>query len=83
MHALSELSKQWSLGRVSGRGLLVALDLKHDIAEHVVADALAHGLLLNAPRPSLIRFMPALNVTRAEIDTMVGMLDQVLSEQLG
>jgi len=30
------------------------------------------GLLLNAPRPELIRFMPSLNVTREEIDRMLG-----------
>ena len=30
-----------------------------------------HGLLLNAPRPHLLRFMPALNVTEAEIDLMI------------
>ena len=29
------------------------------------------GLLLNAPKPDALRFMPALNVTRAEIDRMI------------
>jgi len=29
------------------------------------------GLLLNAPRPDTLRFMPALNVTPAEIDQMI------------
>ena len=29
------------------------------------------GLLLNAPRPELLRFMPALNVTRDEMDRML------------
>ena len=29
------------------------------------------GLLVNAPRPDTVRFMPALNVSRAEIDTML------------
>jgi acetylornithine/N-succinyldiaminopimelate aminotransferase len=37
------------------------------------------GLLLNAPRPNLLRFMPALNVTRAEIDQMLGQLDSLLA----
>jgi acetylornithine/N-succinyldiaminopimelate aminotransferase len=27
--------------------------------------------LLNAPRPDALRFMPALNVTHAEIDQMI------------
>jgi len=29
------------------------------------------GLLLNAPKPDALRFMPALNVTRPEIDQMI------------
>jgi acetylornithine/N-succinyldiaminopimelate aminotransferase len=28
-------------------------------------------LLLNAPRPSVLRFMPALTVTQAEVDLMI------------
>jgi len=32
------------------------------------------GLLVNAPRPNLLRFMPALNVTREEIDRMIELL---------
>ncbi|MFX8281900.1 hypothetical protein ABTL36_19555, partial [Acinetobacter baumannii] len=37
------------------------------------------GLLLNAPRPNILRFMPALNVTTEEIDTMIGMLRTLLT----
>jgi acetylornithine/N-succinyldiaminopimelate aminotransferase len=60
---------------------LRALDLGADIAGAVVdytRDRLdkhpgweGTGLLLNAPRPNLLRFMPALNVSREEIDRMV------------
>jgi acetylornithine/N-succinyldiaminopimelate aminotransferase len=32
------------------------------------------GLLLNSARPNLLRFMPALNVTKGEIDQMLSML---------
>ena len=38
------------------------------------------GLLLNAPRPDTLRFMPALNVTRNEIDEMLGLLESVLQQ---
>jgi acetylornithine/N-succinyldiaminopimelate aminotransferase len=64
-----------------GEGLLRALLLGKDIGNEIVdrARALApDGLLLNAARPNLLRFMPALNVTRAEIDTMMTMLRSVL-----
>ena len=37
-------------------------------------------MLLNAPRPNLLRFMPALNVSQEEVETMLSVLDQVLRE---
>jgi hypothetical protein len=36
------------------------------------------GLLLNAPRPDLLRLMPALNVTRVEIDRLIELLQIAL-----
>jgi len=35
-------------------------------------------LLVNGPRPDSLRFMPALNVSTAEVDLMIGILDEVL-----
>ena len=45
-----------------------------------VAAALDDGVLLNAPRPDALRFMPALNVTRREIDLMIDCLDAILTK---
>ena len=75
---LMELSMRQGLGDVRGRGLLVALDLGRKVAAEVGHQALKSGLLLNAPRPNLLRFMPALNVTRDEIDTMLTLLEQTV-----
>jgi acetylornithine/N-succinyldiaminopimelate aminotransferase len=41
---------------------------------------LPEGLLLNSPRPNLLRFMPRLNVTFEEIDRMAGQLDALLRQ---
>ena len=65
---------------VRGKGLLVAMDLGRPIGREVVDAARAKGLLLNAPRPHLLRFMPALNVELASIDAMGSILDEVLGE---
>ena len=62
-----------------GRGLLLALDLKLPIGASIVAQAFEQGLLLNSPQPDALRFMPALNVSREVIDTMVDGLDQILT----
>jgi acetylornithine/N-succinyldiaminopimelate aminotransferase len=82
---LIKLSNKHGLNGERGEGLLRALDLGKDIGGDIVETARNMGpvgLLLNSPRPHLLRFMPALNVTKAEIDQMISMLSTVLT-QLG
>jgi acetylornithine/N-succinyldiaminopimelate aminotransferase len=76
---LRALSQQHGLGAVRGRGLLLALDLKQPIGAQLVSAARDNGLLINSPRPDSLRFMPALNVTREEVDTMAALLGDVLA----
>ena len=76
---LQRLSARHGVGEVRGRGLLLALDLRVPIAPLIVAAALDDGVLLNAPRPDTLRFMPALNVSRQEIDLMIRCLDALLN----
>ncbi|HEX2437332.1 MAG TPA: aminotransferase class III-fold pyridoxal phosphate-dependent enzyme, partial [Methylomirabilota bacterium] len=76
---LTELSAATGHGKVRGRGLLLALALGHGEAQKVVDAALDRGLLINAPRPDSLRFMPALTVTREEIDTMIERLGPCLA----
>tara|TARA_R110001599_G_scaffold171353_1_gene362158 strand:- start:149504 stop:150706 length:1203 start_codon:yes stop_codon:yes gene_type:complete len=81
--ALLKLSEQHGLAGERGDGLLRALKLGSNIGPQIVENArdLAPvGLLLNSPRPDLLRFMPALNVTIEEIDQMITMLSEVLTE---
>jgi acetylornithine/N-succinyldiaminopimelate aminotransferase len=74
------MSAELSLGEVRGKGLLLALELGREIGSQVVQAALQRGLLINSPRPASLRFMPALNVTRAEIGEMLGALrDAIVS----
>jgi acetylornithine/N-succinyldiaminopimelate aminotransferase len=75
---LQRFSARHGLGEVRGRGLLLALDLKLPIGAAIAAQALQAGLLLNSPQPDSLRFMPALNVTRAEISEMIDQLDVIL-----
>ncbi|MEQ8813562.1 MAG: acetylornithine transaminase [Thalassobaculum sp.] len=74
---LEALSGRHGFGAVRGQGLLLALDLKKPVGPEIVAEALADGLLLNAPRPDSLRFMPALTIADAEIDQALAMLDAV------
>lgn len=80
---LQTLSARFDCGEIRGRGLLLALDLGRDIAGEVASLAMTRGLVLNAPRPDTLRFMPALTVTKAEVRQMVAILDGVLATVLG
>ncbi len=75
---LGRLSDCHGLGGFRGRGLLQALDLGRDVAPAIAAAAFEAGLLVNAPRPDSLRFMPSLAVTRDEIMEMSAMLDPLL-----
>ena len=78
---LLDLSKELSLDGERGEGLLRALKLNRDIGPGIVERARnlePIGLLLNSPRPNLIRFMPALNISREELKQMVDLLRGVI-----
>ena len=75
---LKVLSNRHGCGEVRGKGLLLALDLRRDIAVEIADAAMARGLLVNAPRADSLRFMPALTVSDDEIDRMIEILDSVL-----
>ena len=80
---LLALSAEFGLEGERGEGLLRALLLGKDIGPQIVEEAREmgpEGLLLNAARPNLLRFMPALNVTREEIDLMISMLRGLLKK---
>jgi acetylornithine/N-succinyldiaminopimelate aminotransferase len=80
---LLELSAEFGLEGERGEGLLRALMLGKDIGGKLVElarDRSPEGLLINSPRPNLLRFMPALNVSDDEILQMCGMLRELLKE---
>jgi acetylornithine/N-succinyldiaminopimelate aminotransferase len=83
---LRGIAREFDLAGERGLGLLRALVLPTDVAADVVAAAQALepvGLLLNAPRPHLIRLMPALNISAAEVDDGLALLRRALHEVLG
>jgi acetylornithine/N-succinyldiaminopimelate aminotransferase len=71
---LRGLSSECGHGEVRGRGLLLALALGHGEAQKIVDEARERGLLINAPRADTLRFMPALTVSRDEVDRMIDLL---------
>ncbi|MFZ6656627.1 acetylornithine transaminase [Undibacterium sp. TJN19] len=78
---LQQLSEEFGMQGERGYGLLRALKLGENIGAQLVEtarDMEPVGLLINSPRPDLLRFMPALNVSTEEIDQMISMLREVI-----
>ena len=82
---LLKLSSEFGLKGERGKGLLRALMLGKDIGGKLVdlaRDLEPEGLLINSPRPDLLRFMPALTVSNDEIRQMCAILRVLLKKVL-
>jgi acetylornithine/N-succinyldiaminopimelate aminotransferase len=80
---LLKLSDKHGLEGERGEGLLRVLKLGKSIGGKIVEiarDLEPQGLLLNSPRPDLLCFMSALNVTTEEIDLMLELLSGVIGK---
>ena len=64
---------------VRGRGLLLGLELDGEVAPAIVDRCREAGLLVNAVRPTTLRFAPPLIVQPEEIDQALATLDKVLA----
>ena len=63
---------------VRGRGLLLGVEVAGGASPAVVAEALALGLVANAPRPDTVRLAPSLLVSEEEVDEGVAILAAAL-----
>ncbi|HEX2768059.1 MAG TPA: acetylornithine transaminase [Geobacteraceae bacterium] len=80
MGQLEQLKKKFSMiVEVRGIGLMIGMELSVPAGE-IVARALAQGLLLNVAQDTVLRFVPPLIVTPAEIDEMLHILEGILAE---
>lgn len=70
-----------AIAAVRGQGLLIGIALADDIdGGAVLAALLARGVLVTLASPSVIRLVPALNITEAELDEGLTMIEAVLSD---
>jgi len=80
---LLKLCIEFNLEGERGEGLLRALMLGRDIGGKLVElarERSPEGLLINSPKPDLLRFMPALNISDDEIRQMCNMLRELLQQ---
>jgi len=64
---------------VRGIGLMFGIELNVD-AKLIPQKCAERGLLINCTHDKVLRLMPALNITRNEIDKAIKILDEVLKE---
>ena len=77
---LTQLAEKYSfISDIRGLGLLIGVEMTKEIAAPTVQECLDNGLLINAVRPNMLRFMPPLNVTEKEIDEAIQILDTSLA----
>jgi acetylornithine/N-succinyldiaminopimelate aminotransferase len=72
---LEELAREFG-GAIRGRGLLLAWVLDQKIGAQFVDRARELGLLINAARPHILRFMPSLRLRPEEVDLALHLLRQ-------
>ena len=56
------------IGEIRGAGLMWGLDTKPSVAERMVPAALEHGLIINRTAATVIRLLPPLTISDADID---------------
>jgi acetylornithine/N-succinyldiaminopimelate aminotransferase len=76
---LNQLAHRYGRLQVRGEGLLWALQLADGCAPAIAAAALQEGLLLDTPQADCLRFTPALNVSRANIEEMLRLLTRAFA----
>jgi len=77
---LETLVKKYPFAKeVRGVGLMIGLSLSIPGAE-IVKKGHERGVLLNVTHDTVLRFVPALVVTRQEIDAMIAILDGIFAE---
>ena len=62
---------------VRGRGLMAGIELNIE-GKSIIEKCIEKGLLINCTHDKVLRLMPALNITKKEIDKAVDILDSVL-----
>jgi len=82
MAKLQSLKQQFGfVTEVRGRGLLIAMEFDHEMAQEVVTACLDKGLLINKLKSNAIRFMPPLIITEKEADEAANILENVFTEK--
>jgi acetylornithine/N-succinyldiaminopimelate aminotransferase len=76
---LKQLSENYEIENIRGKGLLIAFDLMKTKGADLVKKCMTDGLLINSPQEKAIRLMPALTIGRKDIDIFFKILKSNLA----
>ncbi|MFZ5641095.1 MAG: aspartate aminotransferase family protein [Bacillota bacterium] len=77
---LLELKEKYSfITEVRGKGLILGAAITVD-GKPIVDGCQARGLLINCVGSNVLRFLPPLTITRADVDTALQILDEMLAK---
>jgi len=75
---LNELKNKYSIIKeLRGIGLMAGMELSIE-GKIIVEKCIEKGLLINCTNDKVLRLMPALNITKKEIDKAIDILDGVM-----
>jgi predicted acetylornithine/succinylornithine family transaminase len=82
MSQLKSLKEEYSfIQEIKGTGLLIGVVFDSDIAEKLVLKCLDNGILTNAVKSDIMRFMPALTIQEANIDEAIVKLKKAFGSE--
>jgi len=80
---LNELKSKYDIIKeVRGLGLMIGVELTIE-AEAIFKECFARGLIINCTQGNVLRIMPALNVTRRQINKAIHILDGAMAAVAG
>ncbi len=77
---MDKLQNLPNVKEVRGKGLMIGVEFNSDIANDVKYNSVEEGLLMTAVRPSVIRMVPPLNVTKEDCDMAYDILEKVVNK---
>ena len=78
VHRLNTSSMRHKIKDIRALGLMLGVELAQPDARRVLLDCLEQGLILNAVGDSILRLLPPLIITQADVDQAVGVLERVI-----
>lgn len=81
LEKLSVLKQKYpKIKDVRGKGLILGMELSDDCTD-IVVKCMNEGVLINSTGGKVIRFVPPLTVTEADVDVVVETLDRVMGNE--